>query len=101
MKFQLFAELALVVVAASSVTGCGGDSNAAQVPAKSKQSVQPTAGLGFVDGGDSMRFIPHDENLAVAVGRKPLETVEQPGISVSGSRGLQRSEVGAAGPLGE
>ena len=65
MRFRLLAELALVVVAASSLFGCGGDSNAAQVPAKSKQTVQPTAGLGFVDGGDSMRFVSHDENLPV------------------------------------
>ena len=65
MRIPLLAELAVMVFAASSLTGCGGDSNAAQVPAKSKQSVQPTARVGLVDGGDSMRFVSHDENLPV------------------------------------
>lgn len=65
MRYRVLAELALVVVAAPAVAGCGGDSNAAQVPAKGKQPGQPTATRGYVDGGDSMRFVSHDEDLPV------------------------------------
>lgn len=73
MRIQLLAELAFVVAAASPAIGCGSDSNAAQVPSKkteparpAPQSAQaPSAGLGFVDGGDSMRFVSHDEDLPV------------------------------------
>jgi hypothetical protein len=51
--------------------------------------------------GGALGLGQHDEHLAVAVGRKPLETVQEPGISVPSSRRLQGPEVGAAGPFGQ
>ena len=42
----------------TTVTSCSRDSNAAQVPASSPAR-------GYVDGGDSMRFIDHPDNLPV------------------------------------
>jgi len=73
MRMQLLAEFAFMVAIASPAAGCGGDSNAAQVPAKKTQPTQttpqtvqvPSAKRGYVDGGDSMRFVSHDEDLPV------------------------------------
>jgi mono/diheme cytochrome c family protein len=73
MSFRLHAESGLVALTVAAMIGCGGDSNAAQLPSTKKQPAQPTAqtrpappgGRGYVDGGDSMRFVAHDENLPV------------------------------------
>jgi Cytochrome c, mono- and diheme variants len=64
-----------LILAISAPIGCGGDSSAAQLPSTKKQPAQPTlqtaakpaptSGRGYVDGGDSMRFVTHDENLPV------------------------------------
>src|SRR6266542_3507513 len=79
MSLRLNAGLAALVVTLSVVIACSRDSSAAQVPG-SKKTVQvpaktpppspskqpaPTAGTHYVDGGDSLRFIAHDENLPV------------------------------------
>lgn len=48
----------LIVLIASVAASCGRESDAAQAP-------PPPAGRGYVDGGDSMRFIEHPENLPV------------------------------------
>ena len=82
MSLRLNAGLAALVVTLSVLIACSRDSSAAQVPS-SKKTVQvpaktrpqsPTkqpapapgaAGTHYVDGGDSLRFIAHDENLPV------------------------------------
>ncbi len=66
MQARSFAELGLVIVAVCAPIACGGDSSAAQTPT-SKKTVQPSAAATtrYVDGGDSMRFVAHDENLPV------------------------------------
>ena len=51
--------------------------------------------------GRALGLGQHDERLAVAVRREPLESVEQPRIAVARCRRLERAEIGAAGPLGE
>ena len=77
MSLRSYAELALLILSVSLPIACGGDSNAAPTPGT--KTVQPTAApepqtpaksptpgsSGYVDGGDSMRFITHDENLPV------------------------------------
>ena len=75
MSFRLHVEGALLILAVSAPIGCGGDSSAAQLPSTKKQSASPssqtttnpaaTRGRGYVDGGDSMRFVAHDENLPI------------------------------------
>lgn len=58
------AGLGLLILAVCVPWACGGDSSAAslpQIPAKS----QPTPAIRYVDGGDSMRFVAHEENLPV------------------------------------
>jgi cytochrome c oxidase cbb3-type subunit 3 len=58
--------LALLLLAVSAMSSCGGESDAAQVPATRKTATAPSPGSrGYVDGGDSMRFVTHDENLPV------------------------------------
>jgi len=52
-----FVVLALAVAA---IDACGGESDAAQVPAA-------PSGRGYVDGGDSLRIIAHPENLPVGI----------------------------------
>lgn len=59
MLFRLYVEGALLILAVLAPIGCGRDSNAAQLPSAS------ASGRGYVDGGDSMRFVAHDENLPV------------------------------------
>jgi cytochrome c oxidase cbb3-type subunit 3 len=50
--------LSLIILASMTFSSCGRESDAAQAP--------PTpAGRRYVDGGDSMRFIDHPENLPV------------------------------------
>lgn len=68
MPVRLHAECALLILAMVTPIGCGSDSDAAQLPSTKKQSAQPapTTGRGYVDGGDSMRFVAHDENLPIA-----------------------------------
>ena len=75
MSLRWHAEDILVVLAVSALIGCGGDSNAAQLPSAKREPVQPkpqtatkqapASSRGYVDGGDSMRFVSHDENLPV------------------------------------
>lgn len=75
MSFRLNVEGALLILAVSAPVGCGGDSSAAQLPSTKKQPAPPNSqaatkpapisGRGYVDGGDSMRFVAHDENLPV------------------------------------
>lgn len=43
-----------------TITSCGRDSDAAQVPAA-------PSGRGYTDGGDSLRIIAHSENLPVGL----------------------------------
>jgi cytochrome c oxidase cbb3-type subunit 3 len=58
--------LAVLVLALGVMTGCGGESDAAQAPAAKKTAASPSpGGSGYVDGGDSMRFVDHPENLPV------------------------------------
>ena len=60
MSMRSFGGLAVLVFTAVAMTGCGGESEAAQVPAAA-------SGRGYVDGGDSMRFLEHPENLPVGL----------------------------------
>src|SRR6266536_1971592 len=79
MSLRLNTGLAALVVTLSVVIASSRDSSAAQVP-NSRRTVQvpaktrtrspteqqaPAAGTHYVDGGDSLRFIAHDENLPV------------------------------------
>jgi cytochrome c oxidase cbb3-type subunit 3 len=75
MSFRLHVEGALLILVVSAPIACGGDSSAAQLPSTKKQPAPPssqtatkpaaTSGRGYVDGGDSMRFVAHDENLPI------------------------------------
>ncbi len=51
-----FVGMGLLILASSTISACGRESDAAQAP-------PPPAGRGYVDGGDSMRFVDHPENL--------------------------------------
>ncbi|MFN2602859.1 MAG: cytochrome c [Gemmatimonadaceae bacterium] len=51
-------ELSLIILASITLSSCGRESDAAQAP-------PAPPGRGYVDGGDSMRFIDHAENLPV------------------------------------
>jgi cytochrome c oxidase cbb3-type subunit 3 len=48
---------------ASSIASCNRETDAAQVPAQKK-----TQSTSYVDGGDSMRFVEHPENLPPGIG---------------------------------
>ncbi|HUQ19486.1 MAG TPA: c-type cytochrome [Gemmatimonadaceae bacterium] len=58
---------AISIIALATINGCGGESDAAQVPA-GKKNAPPTS---YVDGGDSMRFVNHPENLPVGINGTP------------------------------
>ena len=58
MKKSGFYGFILIVLIAPVIESCGRESGAAQAPASQKTR-------GYVDGGDSMRFIDHPENLPV------------------------------------
>ena len=60
MSMRSFGGLAVLVFTAVAMTGCSGESDAAQVPAAASRR-------GYVDGGDSMRFLEHPENLPVGL----------------------------------
>jgi cytochrome c oxidase cbb3-type subunit 3 len=53
------------VISIAAMNGCGRDGDAAQVPAAKKQTPS------YVDGGDSMRFVEHPENLPVGISGAP------------------------------
>ena len=57
--------VAMSIISIAAMNGCGRETDAAQVPAGKKQ---PTK---YVDGGDSMRFVEHPENLAVGIPGAP------------------------------
>ncbi len=63
---KLIAVTVSVVSIAAMMNGCGRETDAAQVPAGKK--TQPTS---YVDGGDSMRFVEHSENLPVGLAGNP------------------------------
>jgi cytochrome c551/c552 len=77
MRTRLHVERATLCIALLTPIGCGSDSDAAQLRATKKTVQQPvkpssqpetrstTGQTGYVDGGDSLRFIAHDENLPV------------------------------------
>ncbi len=75
MSFRLHVDGALLILAVAVPIGCDGDSSAAQLSSPKKQPAPPssqtatkpaaTSGRGYVDGGDSMRFVAHDENLPI------------------------------------
>ncbi|HVD62448.1 MAG TPA: c-type cytochrome [Gemmatimonadaceae bacterium] len=54
------------IVSLAAMNGCGRESDAAQVPAGKK-----TQRTSYVDGGDSMRFVEHPENLPVGIPGSP------------------------------
>lgn len=63
-------ELMLLACILCAPLGCGEDSNAAQVPNAKKKTQTPAkqtapAPTHYADGGDSLRFVGHDENLPV------------------------------------
>ena len=66
--FSMMKLIAVVmsVVSIAAMNGCGRESDAAQVPAGKK--TRPTS---YVDGGDSMRFVEHPENLPVGIPGSP------------------------------
>jgi cytochrome c oxidase cbb3-type subunit 3 len=65
MSLRLIAGVAALVVSLSAAIACGRDSSAAQVPAKRPAQKPTPTRTHYVDGADSMRFVPHDENLPV------------------------------------
>ncbi len=69
MKSGSFGGMALVILTISVPWACGGDSTAAQLPAATQAPTKTvlSGGTRYIDGGDSMRFIAHDENLPVGL----------------------------------
>jgi mono/diheme cytochrome c family protein len=69
MQLRSRAELSLLILAVSVTGACSDESSAAQAPQPpaSKKDVQTPGALGsrHADGGDSLRFIEHAENLPV------------------------------------
>lgn len=64
MRVRSGVEIVLLVVSVYVPIACGGDSSAAQTPTSKKtMPAPPAARTRYVDGGDSMRFVAHDENL--------------------------------------
>jgi cytochrome c oxidase cbb3-type subunit III len=64
MQLRAISEFAFLVAIVAGTAACGGDSNAAQVSAK-KPNVTAAKAARYVDGGDSMRFVVHPDNLPV------------------------------------
>ena len=60
MRQSGFCGFALIVLIVSASTSCSRESDAAQAPSSPSKR-------GYVDGGDSMRFIEHQENIPVGL----------------------------------
>lgn len=64
MMKLLAASMSMIAIA--TINGCSRESDAAQVPAGKK-----TQSSSYIDGGDSMRFVEHPENLPAGIPGSP------------------------------